>query len=138
MFFFGERVAYAWSVLMPRNTAQRARLTVEDKSLLRVYGKAAAAEPYRNFVCFFSVLQKLRCKRVKIRVLSAVPQMRVFDFYNRLSSDASTFFSPTGFLSASVTTKRTEQSCGFVTLAVILTAADKPVTFGVIIIPDEP
>ena len=85
MFFFGERVAYAWSVLMPRNTAQRARLTVEDKSLLRVYGKAAAAEPYRNFVCFLSVLQKLRCKRVKIRVLSAVPQMRVFDFYNRLS-----------------------------------------------------
>lgn len=91
-----------------------------------------------KFRLFFSVLQKLRCKRVKIRVLSAVPQMRVFDFYNRLSVGRIDALFAHGLFIRVRHDKTNGAVLRICDLAVILTAADKPVTFGVIIIPDEP
>ena len=72
----GKRISLSGTILMPGYAAKRITLPVQDKASLRIYLKAAAAEPDVSLIQLSLPVRKQSLKRIQMRVLSAVPQMR--------------------------------------------------------------
>ena len=77
-------ISHALAVLMPRYAVKRVRYAVQDKSLFGVKFERANAEPDLSLVHDLPVRDQHEVCRVEIRILHAVPEMRLIDSKNRL------------------------------------------------------